>query len=51
MKESKKDLVKKLREAFYKVKHARTVEDYYFWQDRVEDIANSLKRMEFARAR
>ncbi len=50
MKESKKDLVKKLREAFYKVKHARTVEDYYYWQDRVEYTAHALKRIEFARA-
>ena len=50
MKESKKDLVKKLREAFYKVKHVRTVEDYYYWQDRVEYFAHALKKIEFARA-
>lgn len=47
MKESKKDLVKKLREAFYKVKHARTVEDFYFWQDKVETTAITLKKLEF----
>ena len=51
MKESKKDLVKRLREAFYKVKHALTVEDYYYWQDKVEYTAYALKKLEFARSR
>ncbi len=51
MKESKKDLVKKLREAFYKTKHARTVEDFYYWQDKVDEFAWTLRRLEFARAR
>jgi len=51
MKESKKDLVKKLREAFYKVNHARTAEDFYYWQDKVDEVAWILRRLEFVRAK
>ena len=51
MKESKKDLVKRLREAFYKTKHALTAEDFYYWQDKVDEVAWALRRLEFARAR
>jgi len=51
MKESKKDLVKRLREAFYKTKHAQTADDFYYWQDIVNNVAWSLRRLEFQRSR
>jgi|TARA_B110001454_G_scaffold109543_1_gene102914 hypothetical protein len=46
----KKELIRKLREAFWKVKHARTAQEYYKWQDIVEDTAYRLKKLEFARS-
>ena len=47
----KKELIRRLREAFWKVTHARTAQEFYKWQDIVEDTAYRLKKLEFARSR
>ena len=47
----KKELIRRLREAFWKVNHARTAQEYYKWQEVVEDTAYRLKKLEFARSR
>jgi len=46
----KKELIRRLREAFWKVNHARTAHEYYKRQEVVEDTAYRLKKLEFARS-
>ena len=47
----KQHLIKRLRESFWKAKHAKTAEEFYKWQAVVEDTAIRLKKIEFVRAR
>jgi hypothetical protein len=43
----KRELIPQLQEAFDRVKTAKTPEDFYNWQDRVEYLAYELKKCEF----
>ena len=46
-KRKKQELIRQLNEGFSKVKEAKTADEYYKWQDKVDEVAFKLKELEF----
>ena len=47
-KRKKLELIRELNEGFRRVKEARSADDFYRWQDKVEIVAFKLKNLEFS---
>lgn len=47
-KRKKLELIRELNEGFRKVKEAKTADEFYRWQDKVEVVAFKLKNLEFS---
>ena len=47
-KRKKLELIRELNEGFRKVQEARSADDFYRWQDKVEIVAFKLKNLEFS---
>jgi len=47
-KRKKLELIRELNEGFRRVKEARSPDEFYLWQNKVEVIAQRLKTLEFS---